>query len=1204
MKQKTEFWSNSLRIIESRASLWAVPVVLSLLLLIVSRYNFLAFHTLAELFSIIISFVLFAVAWSTDKYRKNAFLIILACGYFWIGALDLAHTLLYKGMNVVTEGSGNLSSQFWIGTRYIEAAILALAPLAAVRAVNRYYIFVAIGLIATGLFFSISIGAFPTTFSEATGLTSFKIYSEFVIIAILIVALVTLHQKRRDLSRIETKLITAGIILTILGELMFTMYVDVYGAFNLVGHVFKIASFWMIFQAVVVTNLLRPFEALAESRDYNRQLFETSSIGLALAQMDGTLIDVNPAYAKIIGRSVEDTLGLTYWHITPEKYAAKERVQLESLKTTGRYGPYIKEYIHRDGHLVPVQLSGSIIQHNGGSYIWSTVEDISSRIEAETIQAKQGERLEKLTAHLPGFIYQFRLRPDGSSHFPYASDGIRHIYGCAPEDVVDDAGPVFKALHPEDLIRVSRSIQESAETLQPWSDEYRVILPDGDELWIEGHASPIKEDDGSITWHGYIQDVSERVATRDEIMRQRDRLRTYLDMAGTLVLALNRDGTIILINAYACKLLGYEQQDLIGKNWFDLALPLDIREEVRRGAKELFAGRSDQFATHENEILTSAGERRLISWNNTCVRNDTGEIDTLLTSGIDITIERRSQLELELSNRALRTISHCNEALVHATNEEQLLNNICRVIVEEGGYQMAWTAFIRHNNGAHLIPTSAYGPNKDVVDAVLADIKKLDLLTTSKPLHFSPDAGAHHLPNCAQICEPNDIAALYMLPLKDAGAPFGALFITRDSSKIVDDMEWALLEELAGDLSYGIQALRMERERAYVMEKLAESEERSLAIVESAHDAIIAIDRHGMITQFNPAAQAMFGYTRQEALGSSVNIIIPERYRHQHDKSVRQYAKTGKSHIIGKNLTLEGLRSNGHEFPIELTLSQMPANTSDLCTAIIRDASDREEAERQRRQAQNMESLGNLAGGMAHDINNMLLPILNLTAMVKRTLKADSKEDEKLSMVLQAAERVKDLVERVLEFSRQDEPDFKDQNIREIVEEALPLIQTTTATSIKITPKIADVKGAVFADKKQISAALINLVSNAADAIGGANGHIAIELSEAKPSQNMLTRHPDLRAIPYAKISVADDGCGMSKEILERIFNPFFTTKEPGKGTGLGMSMVHGIVTKHGGVVDVHSTEGEGSQIDLYLPLKAPPFKYKSTTKKQTRPRK
>ncbi|HEY9081488.1 PAS domain S-box protein [Magnetovibrio sp.] len=753
--------------------------------------------------------------------------------------------------------------------------------------------------------------------------------------------------------------------------------------------------------------------------------------------------------------------------------------------------------------------------------------------------------------------------------------------------------------HPDDLpLNLSYLDQLRNGDIATYRMDKRYIRKNGAETWVHVTGTLVRGGyDDPDYFIGVIEDINERIADRNEIARQRDRVRTYLDLAGTMVVALNTDGNIILINKYACHLLGYEEEQLMGKNWFDIAIAPDDRAEIRGVADKILHGDLDEVGYFENEIITHSGERRLVAWNNTYLHEPDGSILTMLSSGIDITNQRQSLLNMERSNRALHTISHCNEVLVHATSEDQLLQNICRVIVEEGGYQTAWTAFVRFDDGKHLVPRAAYGLHKDVIEEVIEDVDALDLSATSSPMHFSSTQGNPHLPNWHKLRARLGISSMYLWPLKDAGVTFGFLFLTHKEARDLHETERNLLDELANDLAYGLISLRMKRERIYTMEKLAESEERSLAIVETAHDAIIAINDSGHITQFNPAAQNMFGYTFNEALGADVSIIIPERFKAQHVQSIQNYAKTRKGHIFGKTLNLYGRRSNGQEFPIELTLSPMPKSTTDLCTAIIRDASDREEAERQRRQAQNMESLGNLAGGMAHDINNMLLPILNLTAMVKRTLTVDSSEEKKLGMVLQAAERVSGLVQRVLEFSRQDDPEYKDHDIHDIVNNALPLIKSTTPSSIELNISMSKFNGRIHADEKQINAALINLVSNASDAIGGHNGHISIELKRSKPDMGLLIRNTQLRAVPYAKLSVIDDGCGMAPEILNRAFDPFFTTKEPGKGTGLGMSMIHGIVTKHGGAIDVHSTEGKGTRVDLYLPLKQGPITKKAKSK-------
>ncbi|MEE8365998.1 MAG: MASE3 domain-containing protein [Gammaproteobacteria bacterium] len=253
---------------------------MSLFLIIVARYNFLAFHTLAELFAIMISFFMFAFAWLTRDFSRNNFLLFLACGYFWIGSLDLVHTLVYKGMNVFVEDSGNLTVQFWIGARYLEAVLLLAAPFAATRKQNEYLLITIFGAVAVGFVAWVLSGQFPTAFVEGKGLTDFKVYSEYLIILILALAFIAIFRQRRYLSTEERVLIAFAIILTMCAELAFTFYITLYGLSILTGHIFKLFSYWFIFQVIVVSNLRRPYTDLQESEDRYKSLFENSEVSV------------------------------------------------------------------------------------------------------------------------------------------------------------------------------------------------------------------------------------------------------------------------------------------------------------------------------------------------------------------------------------------------------------------------------------------------------------------------------------------------------------------------------------------------------------------------------------------------------------------------------------------------------------------------------------------------------------------------------------------------------------------------------------------------------------------------------------------------------------------------------------------------------------------------------------------------------------
>jgi signal transduction histidine kinase/CheY-like chemotaxis protein len=257
--------------------LWVPPTIASCLLIIVVQYSPLGFHTFVELFAIVISFVMFSLAWSTRKFSTNNFLLFLACGYFWIGSLDLMHTLVYKGMNVFVEGSGNLAVQFWIGARYFEALVLLVAPFAMSRKQNGQALFAVFGIIAAGLTVSVLSGHFPTGFVEGKGLTDFKIYSEYLINLILLLALILLYRYGTTIPKLEKTLISVSIVMTMGAELAFTFYVDVFGLSNIAGHFLKLFSFWFIFQAIIVSNLKNPYQIVRLNEARFREYAESAA---------------------------------------------------------------------------------------------------------------------------------------------------------------------------------------------------------------------------------------------------------------------------------------------------------------------------------------------------------------------------------------------------------------------------------------------------------------------------------------------------------------------------------------------------------------------------------------------------------------------------------------------------------------------------------------------------------------------------------------------------------------------------------------------------------------------------------------------------------------------------------------------------------------------------------------------------------------
>ena len=249
------------------------------------------------------------------------------------------------------------------------------------------------------------------------------------------------------------------------------------------------------------------------------------------------------------------------------------------------------------------------------------------------------------------------------------------------------------------------------------------------------------------------------------------------------------------------------------------------------------------------------------------------------------------------------------------------------------------------------------------------------------------------------------------------------------------------------------------------------------------------------------------------------------------------------------------------------------------------DITERKEMEARLRQAQKMQSLGNLAGGLAHEINNLLLPILALAKMTLKQFPADSRDATRMQKIIEASERAKALVAQVMAFGRQDEPRMELIALHRVIRETMELIYKTLLSTITVRQHLDENTGTVWADAAQVGAVLMNLVSNAQDAFDGKTGEIDVSLGPVEVDAGLAKSVANLKPGPHARLSVSDKGKGMDEETLDRVFDPFFTTKEVGDGKGLGLSMVHGIIDKHGGAIHLVSKPDAGTTVDVYLPL-------------------
>jgi two-component system, cell cycle sensor histidine kinase and response regulator CckA len=363
-----------------------------------------------------------------------------------------------------------------------------------------------------------------------------------------------------------------------------------------------------------------------------------------------------------------------------------------------------------------------------------------------------------------------------------------------------------------------------------------------------------------------------------------------------------------------------------------------------------------------------------------------------------------------------------------------------------------------------------------------------------------------------------------------------------------------------------------------------EAEARLAGIIASAMDAIITVDEDQRVVVFNTAAEKTFGLSSAEAVGQPLDTFIPQRFRTAHREHIKTFGRTNVTkRMMGRLNTLFGLRSNGEEFPIEASISQVEVQGKKLYTVILRDITEKRRGEAQLLRAQRLESVGTLAGGLAHDLNNILAPIMVSVRLLERKLANDPEGLECVAMLEQLAGRGANIVRQVLSFARGVEGDRVPTPIRHIVHEVVEILRETLPRSITVRETSPRDLWSVRADVTQIHQVLMNLAVNARDAMP-AGGTLEITADNVTLDTHFAQMHPEAHPGRYVSISVTDTGSGIAPEHIDRIFDPFFTTKPQGQGTGLGLSTTLGIVRAHEGFINVYSEPGRGSRFTVYLP--------------------
>jgi PAS domain S-box-containing protein len=697
-------------------SLWALDVACTAgvlgALAWLGGYSYLTFHSLAELFSIIVAAAIFVIAWNVRDTIDNGYMQFLGVALLFVAAIDLAHMLAYNGMGVFPGYGSDLPTQLWIAGRALEALSLLIAPFFLSRRPRPLAIFVPYVVVTVFLLSSTFVWRiFPVCYVEGRGLTQFKIYAEYVICVTLILALGGLLANRSRFQKSILLLLCGSVLARILSELAFTRYASVYGNFNMIGHLLKIVSVIFIYKAIVETGFRRPYEllyrSLAESERKFRSAIESNMLGVVFADpITGEVTEANDEYLRIVGRTKSELqAGTLNWKaMTPPETLAWEETAIKSHDSDKKnIHSFEKEYIRPDGTRVPVIIGGALLDDTKRRMV-AYIVDNTARKGAERALRESEQRYRSFVEASSQIVWTTNSNGEVDLEIP--------AWQSFTGQTADQARGFgwMDSIHPEDRERVASAWARASASRGIYEVEYRLRIQDGTWRNILARGVPVWTPTGQIQEYvGTCIDVTERKQAEDEI---------------------------------------------------------------RRAHEEL-----------EQKVLVRTEELRRV-------------------------------------NRTLRMISECNEILVRTQNEQELMQDICRVIVEVGGYRMAWVGYAQENDEKTVVPVASMGFKKGALESYRiswgdnprghgptgTSIRTSEICTGGNYLE-DPD-----LAPWREEALKHGFLSSIALPLKTAERTFGAITICAEEPYAFDKGS-DLMRELADDLAFGIRSIRMQAER-------------------------------------------------------------------------------------------------------------------------------------------------------------------------------------------------------------------------------------------------------------------------------------------------------------------------------------------------------------------------------------------------------
>ncbi|MFN8362070.1 MAG: PAS domain S-box protein [Candidatus Kapaibacterium sp.] len=882
-----------------------------------------------------------------------------------------------------------------------------------------------------------------------------------------------------------------------------------------------------------ITNRKTAVEKLRKSEEKYRQVVSALQEGIAIQNTKAEIIDANDSAQRILGLTLDQLQGRSSldprWraiHEDGSDYPGDTHPAVRTLSTGESISADIMGVYKPDGMLTWISINSEPLFKDGETTpdgVVVSFNDITERKVAEEELKNSNHRFEIVAKATNDGIWDHDL----VAKTIWRNQTLCDIMNCEQISSTANQAEWFKSVHPDDYTKITELIQHAIDGDQSvWSAEYRVLQSDGSYRFYNDRGYIIRDSQGkAIRMIGALQDLTENKNAEEKLRKSEEKFRALVQNVTDVITLLDKDGIIIYQTPSSITVLGYDQDDLIGLSFFDRVHP-DDREAVLQAFRTTLSkhGNGDKvefrYRSKNNDYVT------IESQGNNQLGNP--EINAVIVTSRDMTERKNSEIKLRQSEEKFRMIM------------ENTRGGVCLIDV----------------NGKCLYAS----PSTETIFGYTVE----EFMTIDRLQIIHPDNKAEAIVRFAQVLSGKELKPVEFRWLRKDGT---WCWIESNSFNFLGNESINAIVAIYQDITDRHLAEQKIREQAVLLDVVP--------------DAIFVRDINDVITTWSKGAEQMYGWNAAEAIGTTSPALIgtgePSDFiaakkilltKGSWSGEFRQKTKDGKILLVQSRWKLL------HNF----------ANQPTSILVVNSDITEKKNLESQLFRAQRLESIGTLASGIAHDLNNVLTPVVLGMELIKLKVSDDTIR-QRINTIIATVKRGSGLISQVLSFARGAQEERAPINIKYNIDEVVKIARETFPKEIDVQLDLPSHDLIIDANSTQIHQIILNLCINARDAMEEKGGILTIGARHIIADDALAHRFLDVKlGYTYVAITISDTGCGIPEELREKIFEPFFTTKEVGKGTGIGLTTVFSIVNRHDGFLDLRSEVNVGTSFTVYFP--------------------